>query len=232
LAVEEIVVQLRLQRSQSSKGSQAIFCIDVRAYLTPDETANLTKYGLGSITLYNSEAAQRQVDKANRHMAEGSVTSNLKAIGTYLLASLHLRVTVGSLVRGQHIECKTLDEMLGAEDAIVEACQRLKQYLNTAATFDGREVLFDFSGNDAEPKILAPGENILQLAPPQSAPATSSAAFAPMNAPGTSDSYEAEPNEFVEKLKYFWGGLTTGQKVVVSIVGLIVLWVVLRILGL
>jgi hypothetical protein len=54
------------------------------------------------------------------------------------------RLTVNNLMSGQHIECKDLDELLGAEAAIVEACQNLKAYLETALTFDGREELHEF----------------------------------------------------------------------------------------
>ena len=36
------------------------------------------------------------------------------------------------------------DELLGGEAAIIEACQNLKAYLETALTFDGREELHEF----------------------------------------------------------------------------------------
>jgi hypothetical protein len=43
------------------------------------------------------------------------------------------------LVSGQHIETKSLPELIGAEAAIREACDTVKGYLEVAATFDGRE---------------------------------------------------------------------------------------------
>jgi hypothetical protein len=45
---------------------------------------------------------------------------------------------------GQHIECKDLDELLGAEEAIREACKALKVYLTVAESFDGREEVVEF----------------------------------------------------------------------------------------
>jgi hypothetical protein len=60
------------------------------------------------------------------------------------MAALSLHVTIDSLMNGQHIETKSLDELLGAEQAIREACERVKAYLETAATFDGREVVEEY----------------------------------------------------------------------------------------
>jgi hypothetical protein len=58
-------------------------------------------------------------------------------------AALSLRITVGSLLSGVHAECKSLEELLEAENAIVKAAQTLRSYLDTATTFDGREDLFE-----------------------------------------------------------------------------------------
>jgi hypothetical protein len=46
-------------------------------------------------------------------------------------------------MKGVHIECKSMDELLGAEHAIVEAAQNLKAHLQTAVTFDGREAIIE-----------------------------------------------------------------------------------------
>jgi hypothetical protein len=37
-----------------------------------------------------------------------------------------------------------MEELLGAENAIVEAAQNLRAYLDTATTFDGGEDLLEF----------------------------------------------------------------------------------------
>ena len=79
--------------------------------------------------------------------------SMAKSLAYTALAAMRLNVTINSLQQGQHIECKSLDELLGAEEAILEACKNLRTYLETAATFDGREVLVDFS--TGEPEVVA-----------------------------------------------------------------------------
>lgn len=60
------------------------------------------------------------------------------------MMALSLRITVDGLMNGQHIECKDLDELLGAEAAILNACKSLRAYLDTAQTFDGREEVLEF----------------------------------------------------------------------------------------
>ncbi len=60
-------------------------------------------------------------------------------------ASFSLRITIDSLTtRGEHVECTDLNELLGAELAIVKAGEKLRAYLMTAATFDGREEILEF----------------------------------------------------------------------------------------
>jgi len=58
-------------------------------------------------------------------------------------AALSLRITVSSLIAGVHAECKSMEELLGAENSIVQAAQNLRAYLDTATTFDGREDFFE-----------------------------------------------------------------------------------------
>jgi hypothetical protein len=58
-------------------------------------------------------------------------------------AALSLRITVSSLISGVHVECQSMSELLEAETAILEAGQNLRRYLETAATFDGREEIIE-----------------------------------------------------------------------------------------
>lgn len=148
-------MQLKLRRSQRIGGivSQGVvFCIDARAEFTPEEQANLSRYKLYKEVIYNSEAQKRLLDKGLAHN-DGSASGFVKSLATLALARTKLYVTVRSLGRGQHIECKSLDELLGAEEALMQACQNLKAYLETAQSFDGREVLYDFSGDT--PRVVA-----------------------------------------------------------------------------
>jgi len=56
-------------------------------------------------------------------------------------ASLSLRITISSLITGVHVQCKDMDEILEAEEAITIAAQNLKSYLSAASTFNGQEEL-------------------------------------------------------------------------------------------
>ncbi|MBS0273908.1 MAG: hypothetical protein JSR55_05795 [Proteobacteria bacterium] len=139
-------MQLKLSRSQREVGAlsrRVIFCLDARVQLGAREAAEVIRYKLGSQVIYNSEASKRQLAKGEA-TNDGSFTGSLKQIGYVGLALLNLNITIDSLQRGQHIECKDLNELLGAEEAIMSACERLKGLLETAATFDGREVVIDF----------------------------------------------------------------------------------------
>jgi hypothetical protein len=148
-------MQLKLKRAQRSgglMGGKVIFGLDVRAELSADERALVQKYALGKLVVYDSEARKKHQDAAYGHFDEASAPvgvgrslwKNARGIASAAMMALSLRVTVDSLVNGQHIECKDLDELLGAEGAIRDACGNLKAYLETAVTFDGREEVIEF----------------------------------------------------------------------------------------
>ena len=147
-------MQLVLKRSQKSGGllsSKVSFALDARVQLTAEEKSLISKYAMGKEVVYDSEARKKHAEAASGHFQEGS---SFGAVGTVLktasglaraaMMALSLRITIDSLVSGHHIECKDLGELLGAEAAIVDACRNLKEYLDTALTFDGREVLVEF----------------------------------------------------------------------------------------
>lgn len=228
-----VFMQLKVKRSQRQggvMGNKLLFCLDARVEFNGEERANISKYKLGSMCIYNSEAAKKHVVAAAGHMATGSVVGSLKAIGSYAMAAINLNITIDDLERGKHVECKDMDELLGAEDAVITACENLKTYLNTAATFDGREVLIDFSNE--EPKVAAPGP--ASLAPPPAAPAQLAApmiqnamsssepipaqspapamSMAMATGPMSPDrSFNDEPPP-IDKFQEWWGGLTGQQK--------------------
>ncbi|MBS0532711.1 MAG: hypothetical protein JSR72_01520 [Proteobacteria bacterium] len=148
-------MQLKIKRSQRNAGvlsNNVVFCLDARVEFTAAEHASLTRHKLWNQCIYNSEASKRLLDKSAAQM-DGSVLGGFKSLATAALAGLRLNIFVKSLAAGQHVECKSMDELLGAEDAIMTACQNLRVYMDTAATFDGREVLFDFSTD--EPRVVA-----------------------------------------------------------------------------
>lgn len=164
----------RSQRSGSFSGS-VIFCLDARVEFTPEERENIRRYKLHNQVIYNSEASQRALDKAQVSASEHGagdwryLGGQLKGLAYLALASMKLNISIASLEKGQHVECKSMDELLGAESAIMEACENLKGYLDTAATFDGREVLIDFSTGQPEVIAQAAAQPVLAALPGPSA---------------------------------------------------------------
>lgn len=148
-------MQLKIRRSQRESGvlsKNVIFCLDARADFTPSEQQSITRYKLHNQVIYNSEASKQHLAKAAARN-DGSIGGGLKSLASVAMAAMKLNVSIASLQRGQHIECKSLDELIGAEEAIMTACENLRGYLDAAATFDGREILFDFATGG--PKVIA-----------------------------------------------------------------------------
>jgi hypothetical protein len=245
-------MQLKLQRSQREGGVMSksiIFCLDARVEFSPAEQASITRYKLHKQVIYNSEAAQKHLANAGMSMATGSMIGSLKGMASVAFAALNLNVSIESLQRGQHVECKSMDELLGAEDAIMTACQNLRGYLDTAATFDGREVLIDF--NTAEPQVVA---TATAPAPMLVAPAAArtQAGSQPALEAGATHHRTAEETaglspdphismggnagamtqEFsVEPIVHWWQRLSGGQKVGVVVGTLLILFLLSQCMG-
>ena len=169
-------MQLKITRSQRESGilsKTAVFIIDARVHLTHQEQQCVQRDKLGGLVIYDSAAKNRMMERSDNARATpgrpidyqgevgsmlGSAASSMasgvfsatKSLAFAALASMKLSITINSLVQGQHVECKSLDELLGAEEAIMTACQNLKSYIDTASTFDGREILFSFDTGAAE----------------------------------------------------------------------------------
>lgn len=136
-------MQLKLRRSQTtSMMGKVLFCLDARADLSQEEKHLIQKYKLGKMSIYDSAAKAKQLASAGAALAGGSL---LKGTINLAMSKLSLSISIDSLTQGHHIELKDLDELLGAEQAVIEGCQHLRTYLEAAATFDGREVTIDFS---------------------------------------------------------------------------------------
>ena len=145
---------------------------------------------------------------------------------------MRLTITIASLERGQHIELKSLDELLAAEDAIMEACRTLRAYLETAATFDGREVLFDFSTEEPTVIAQAPGaDHLSTIAPLPSYEETPPVPSAPG---GTVEEHTGTGGfrtgngvqEYLAQSRERWAALTPGQQVGI-VLGVILLLILL-----
>jgi len=140
-------------------GGKVFFVLDARADLATDEQNLVKKYNLGKLIVYDSEARKKHTEAAAQHFDSAgntpirgstggtvarSLWSNAQGLARMAAASLTLRVTIDSLTSGEHIECKDMNELLGAESAIIESCRNVKAYLDAALTFDGREEVVEF----------------------------------------------------------------------------------------
>jgi hypothetical protein len=151
-------MQLKIQRSQRTGGvmsSTVFFCLDVRADYTSEEQNNISRYKLGAQGIYNSHAARRHLDTAGAHLETtqvGSVGERAAGLArgamSLALSKLHLNITIDSLGRGQHIECKDLEELLEAQEAVRTACKNVTRYLQIAATFNGSQTVIDYDGGE------------------------------------------------------------------------------------
>jgi hypothetical protein len=244
-------MQLKISRSQRDTGvfsNTVVFCLDARAEYTPQEFDCLRRYKLHNQVIYSSEAQKRAAQGASSRWAEqkaqrigvgsvdqflessaGKIGHGLKAVALGVVSAMRLTITVASLSKGQHIECKSMEELLAAEDALITACQNLKSYLDAAATFDGREVLLDFTGN--EPQIVAQTDpGVVAPGPPRHIEApVPELAYAPSSDGDYHDqSYTSYGGAFAsgganpfEGLKQFWHGLTPQKQAVLVAVAAI-----------
>ena len=123
-------MQLKIKRSQREGGmisKIAIFCIDARVQFSPQEKQSITRYKLRSEVIYDSEAFKRMAARSEENRGRGSgytgdIVANLgiaasnaflgaKSLAFSAMAAMTLRITIGSLERGQRVECKDLNEL-------------------------------------------------------------------------------------------------------------------------
>lgn len=110
-------MQLKIGRSQRAGGvlgNFAIFILDVRMDLTPEEQADVRKYKLGSSVIYNSSDSEK-LQAMGRAQLDGSTMGYVRQLGFTALAAMKLNITLDGLVKGIHIECKSLDELPGVK---------------------------------------------------------------------------------------------------------------------
>lgn len=189
-------MQLKLQRTQrmgGAMGGTVVFCLDARVSLTQPELKDVQRYKLHNQVIYNSEASRKHIEKG-MSQNDGSILGSFKGLASLAMAHLNLNITISSLQKGQHIECKSLDELLGAEEALMVACNNLRGYLDTAATFDGTEVVINFD---------SAGPAVITQATPQPALVAPNAPAPPAAFTSTQE-YVAQPatNQFSDEIAY------------------------------
>jgi len=243
-------MQLKLQRSQRDAGvisRNVIFCLDARVEFTAEEQRHITRYKLQNQVIYNSEASARHLAKAEAQN-DGSIKGGLKSIVSVAMAAMKLNISIASLQRGQHVECKSLDELMGAEEAIKAACNNLKAYLDLAATFDGREVLFAVeedglrviahSGMAPPAPVLPPGPvppALASTAPAALPPPVASGDSVPIpphlpEGPPSPDTWPASSYVSDGQSPWeFWTSLTDGQrKLIVGFLAVFLLMILMK----
>jgi hypothetical protein len=148
-------LQLKRRRSQRTAGmlsKSVMFMLDARLDLSPEEAANVRKYALGNQVIYNSAASRKHLEAAAEAAVRETAGSFVGQLARTAMHRLSLNITIDGLVKGQHIECKDLDELIAAENAIIQAARATRTYLDITKTFDGREDVIDL---DAENELAA-----------------------------------------------------------------------------
>lgn len=139
-------MRLFFRRSQRTAGvfsSTPVFALDARIELTNEERQLIQKYHLNKEVLYSSDAAQQHAAATIDAFNETGIRGFAKAALSGARLAFSLKCTVESLLKGQHIECKDVGELITAEGAIMGAAHTLKGYLEAAVSFDGREELIE-----------------------------------------------------------------------------------------
>jgi hypothetical protein len=155
---EGLFLKLKRSTRESSLTGKPIYILDARIDASAEVRAIILKHRLGSRVIYESSSRQKRVDATKAHLERthndtslfDPASAQLKGAGNALwhlgraavsaaIATLSLRVTVDSLFSGVHVECKSMEELLEAEQAIKQAKATLEGYIDVLTTFDGRE---------------------------------------------------------------------------------------------
>ena len=142
---------------------RVVFMIDARMGVSAEQFDQMRKYRLGRVLVYDSLRRQRQNELARTHLEAAREQRSrticlwreeirgffkrlwylLRALVSFLIGFLFIRITIAKLLRGVHIESKSLDRILQTKNAIETGAADLRAYLIAAETFDGREELFE-----------------------------------------------------------------------------------------
>lgn len=201
-------MQLKIQRSQrTSTFGAVVFCLDVRADYSAEERENVRKYRLGSEVIYSSERAKRHLERAGAHLDRTQVggvgeraAGLARGVASLAMARMSLNVSVASLAKGHHIECKDLEELLSAEDTLRDACKNVTRYLEAATTFNGSEVVIEY--DRGEERV-----HVAQNAPPLIEYQPQTAGGPPPGQPGATQAIQpldAQLQEFGAWLRVRW----------------------------
>jgi hypothetical protein len=162
-AVDNIWIKTRRSKKRKGLWRRTIFVLDARMAVSPDIRREIAEYDLGGRIIYDSLARKHHTEAMKAHQeatkqqpgwrdpiekqAFGLVKTIFRVVFIVISATragLAVRVTVASLMRGAHIECRDLNELLTAEKGIANAAIRIRNFIDEARTFDGREEISVF----------------------------------------------------------------------------------------
>ena len=91
---------------------------------------------------------------------------------------MSLSISIASLAKGHHVECKDLEELLEAEAAVRTACKNVTQYLEAAQTFNGSETVIEYDKGEERVQIRQATAPLLAYVPAGTASSVGSGAAA------------------------------------------------------
>lgn len=119
---------LRRDQRQGILG-KVVFTLEIRAELTPDEVAAISKYKLGDTVLYERDTLT-------------DPGSGLLGLASRIaFKAINMSLSVNDLQRGKKLECRDIVEMLAVEEQIRVAGKNFHAILHTARLFGGEEVV-------------------------------------------------------------------------------------------
>jgi len=213
-------MQLKIQRSQRMggvMGGTILFCLDVRADYSAEEQDNIRKYRLGGQIIYSSQAARRHLEHAGSHLERTQSRDLKEQMGglargalSMAMAKMSLNISIASLGRGHHIECKDLPEMLEAEETVRGACRDVTRFLDAAATFNGSEVVIEYEKGEERVHIAQHAPPLIAYQPESGQDATATASDAPSQRTQTEQAFYDMGKDVARsgaKLKRSWRDL-------------------------
>jgi hypothetical protein len=146
------------QSQRTNWRGQVIFMLDARMEVPPEVYGQIKKYGLGSRIIYDSAKREKYMAAAQAHLEKTKDQPSwrdpaniqfmgigktpyriMRALLSKLMVRFSLRITVKKLMRGVHVESKSLGEVLAIGDTIRQATERVRDYIDVAEGFDGQE---------------------------------------------------------------------------------------------
>jgi hypothetical protein len=147
---------------------RVVFGLTAQMGMTEHQLLLVRRYWLGRVIAFDSLRRQRQNELARLHLQLAAKTESkpkdagalsqvlsllwtiffiffwlIRALLSFLVGFLYVRVTIAKLVRGHLVESIDLVLLMEAKTAIEETSQYLKEYLILAETFDGREEVYE-----------------------------------------------------------------------------------------